>query len=165
MELKVGVTLQYFVWSLSAGVFMAFLYDFLRSSRRLLKTSVFGVNLEDVLFFCISAIIIFWVAFDKNNGVIRLQGFAGVLIGFLIYRMVFKDFFVRVMVFSVEIFVKVFVWFLRVILFPMKVIYRILAKPFLVIGWYSRQGVHKAENIMKIIKKRRWIRKKAKQST
>lgn len=159
MELRLGATVYYFLWSFVLGAVLAFLYDFLRSSRRIVRTSVIGINLEDFLFFLIASFLFFWNAYDKNNGRIRLHGFAGVVLGFWLYRKLFQDFIVRIMVLLVELAVKLLVFLLRIILFPLSIIYRILSKPFLVVGWYSRRGFNKAERVLKVMKRRKKMMK------
>lgn len=165
MELRLGVTVYYFLWSLLSGFILAFVYDFFRSKRRIVKTSVIGVNLEDIIFFMVSSVLFFWIAYAKNNGIIRLQGFIGFFAGFWIYRMLFRDIMVRIMIFFTEIIVKFVVLILRVFLFPIRVAYGFLAKPFLVIGWYSRRGLTRAESVLRTIKNRKRMIKKAKNQT
>ncbi len=161
MELKLGATVSYFLWSVLAGGSLAFLYDFLRSSRRIFRTSVIGVNLEDVLFFLLSGVLIFWLAYDKNNGMLRFQGFLGLLSGFWMYRILFRDLFVCFLVWISGLFMKSIFFLIKLISFPIMIVFRILSKPFLVIGWYSRQGLNRAEVMARTLTRRKKLLKKA----
>lgn len=160
MEIKLGATVSYFLWSLLAGGVLAFAYDLLRSSRRIFKTSVFGINFEDILFFLLSGIILFWIAYDKNDGRLRFQGFLGVFLGFLVYRIVFQDRVVKIIVWIFEQLLKLLFFLLKIVLFPVRMIYKALAKPFLVIAWYSRQGICRAERVAKTVARRREMLRK-----
>ena len=155
MELKLGATISYFLWSLAAGIMLAFLYDFLRSSRKIFKTSVLGVNIEDILFLIGTGCFIFWLGYDKNNGIVRVQGLLGLLLGFWLYRKLFRDYIVRFIVWVSGVLVRTFLIVVRIILYPLKVIFRILSKPFYVIAWYSSRWMNGMERIM-----RPWIRRK-----
>ncbi len=160
MELKLGATVSYFLWSLLAGGVLALVYDLLRSSRRLFVTSVFGINLEDIFFFLLFGLIIFWIAYDKNNGQLRFQGFLGAFVGFGIYRLVFRDVIVKILVFLSKQMVKLISFIINIILFPCHIVCKVLAKPFYVIVWYSRQGVNWLERLGKVIGRRRKMKKK-----
>ena len=154
MEVKFGATVGYFLWSLLAGGVLALIYDLLRSSRRLYKTSVFSVNMEDVLFSIVAGGLLFWIAFSKNDGRIRFQGFLGVFLGFWMYRKLFRDRIVRVMVWVYQKTVQLLVAMLRIVLFPVQLVYRMLAKPFLVVAWYSKRGLSRAERIFRMVSMR-----------
>ncbi len=160
MELKLGATVSYFLWSLLAGGVLALVYDFFRSSRRLFVTSVFGINLEDVLFFLFFSFMMFWIAYDKNDGQLRFQGFLGTFFGFGFYRLIFRDVIVKILVFLSKQAVKFTFVIINIILLPCRVICKILAKPFYVIVWYSRQGLNWAEQLAKVIGRRREMKKK-----
>ncbi len=160
MELKLGATVSYFLWSLLLGGILALAYDVLRSARRIVRTSVFGVNMEDIGFFILTGILLFWTAYDKNDGRLRWQGFSGAILGFFLYRTLFRDRLVCVMVWFYQQAVRLGVGLIKIILFPLGIIYKILAKPFLVIGWYSSRGVRRAEGVLRTRMERQRLRRK-----
>ncbi len=164
MEVKLGATVSYFLWSFFAGVLLALLYDCFRSSRRIFRTSVLGVTFEDVLFFLIAGGVLFVTAFYKNGGRLRFQGFGGVIFGFLLYRRLMKDRIVRMMVWIYQKAVCLFIFILKIILFPLRMVSKVLSKPFLVIGWYSKQGVKRAERVFRTIKARQNLTEKRKKA-
>ena len=57
---------------------------------------------------------------------------------------------------------KLIVFIINIILFPVRIIYRILAKPIYVIGWYTSQGIKKAKMVARTKEKRIRIRNKFK---
>ncbi len=156
MELKLGATVSYFLWSLLLGWILAVIYDFFRSSRRIFKTSVFSINFQDIIFFVLVGGSLFAIAYLKNNGRLRFQGFLGFIAGFLVYRLIFRDFLVQFLVLVYELLAKMLRQLLNILLFPIKILYKILAKPFLVVGWYCRQGITRTGSITRtLVRKRR----------
>lgn len=149
MGMKLGITLEYFLWSFLAGLILAFLYDFLRTSRQIFFVSVIGINIEDILFLGFSALIHFLLAYYKNNGELRFQSFVGSTLGFFLYRKVFRNIIVKLMLLMSDFITRSFVFIVKIFCFPLRVIYRVLAKPFLVIGWYSRCSARRLKHMKK----------------
>ncbi|MBQ2615036.1 MAG: hypothetical protein IJB80_06920 [Clostridia bacterium] len=158
MKITFGVDLGYFLWSLVLGAALALLYDMLRSGRRLVPGSVLRVNLEDLFFVLLSGVLLFFVAYDKNGGCLRIQGFLGTALGILGYYFVFRDRMVRGMVWLSQLVIQLFCWVLRVLSLPVRVVFRLLSKPFLVIAWYSKKSIHKVENARKRRQKMKELR-------
>ena len=160
MEATFGVKLGYFLWSLALGGGLAFVYDVLRSGRRIAKNSVLRVNLEDLLFFLLAGALLFFLAYDKNGGRLRWQGFLGTISGVSIYYLIFRDRIVRAMVWSSQALMTLVLWVVKILLFPVRIVYRILAKPFFFFLFYSKKGASKAGGIIKT--KRQQMRLRAK---
>ena len=147
MEMYYKIDIGYFLWSLLLGVVMAVGYDVIRAFRKIVKNSTFSVNFADIIFIIISAFLIFFLAFDKNKGELRWYGLTGVCIGFISYRCIFKSSIVKFFLLFYESIMKLIVFIINIILFPVRIIYRILAKPIYVIGWYTSQGIKKAKMV------------------
>ncbi|MBE5040253.1 spore cortex biosynthesis protein YabQ [Ructibacterium gallinarum] len=164
MELSYHIGIAYFLWSLLAGSVLALLYDVLRAVRKMAGGSGFSVNTEDILFFLFAGIILFWMAFYKNGGQLRWQGFLGTVAGFIIYRCIFRDFITNAMIRFCGIFINILTWILKMVLLPLRLVYRIIKKPFVVVGWYTRQSAQKAEGAMRLRFERRKMRKKCRKA-
>lgn len=162
MEVTYGVNLGYFLWSFLLGGGLSLIYDILRSGRRITKNSVFRVNLEDGLFFLLAGGLLFLVAFDKNGGQLRWQGFLGTGLGIGIYYLMFRDRIVTLLVWMYQVIMSVFLWLVRILLFPVRLVYKILAKPFLLIVWYSKKSITKAGGILRTKQRKQQIRKRVK---
>lgn len=144
MEVSTAQEWQFLIWSLLTGGILALLYDFLRISRRMIPTKDFVVNLEDILFCVLAAIVLFSAAFLKNEGKIRWHGFIGAIAGFAVYRLTMRNMFVDGSVFLMGWLFKILFFTIKIILFPIMLVYKILRRPFLFIGWYSRKGMRRA---------------------
>ena len=162
MELTFGVKVGYFLWSLLLGGGLSLLYDILRSGRRMSKNSTFRVNLEDGLFFLLAGGLLFLVAFDKNGGQLRWQGFLGTGLGIGIYYALFRNYVVNFLVWAYQLVIRVMLWLLQLVLLPVRLVYKLLAKPFWVIAWYSKQSMRKAGRILKTKQRRRELQSRVK---
>ncbi len=164
MDMEFGITVSYFLWSLALGGCLAFAYDLLRVTRRIVTTSVFGVNLEDICFFLFAGLVLFWTAYDKNGGQLRFQGFLGAIFGFTLYRRILKDRLVNFLVLCYDAFLKILFWVLKFLLFPIQIVYKVLSKPFLVIAWYSREKARQMNGKLRARQEQKKIRKKCKKT-
>ncbi len=162
MEVTFGVKLEYFLWSLLLGGGLSLVYDILRSGRRMGKNSIFRVNLEDGLFFLLAGGLLFVVAFDKNGGQLRWQGFLGTGLGIGSYYALFRNHVVNLLVWGYQLVIRIALWLLKLVLLPVRLIYKLLAKPFWVIAWYSKQSVRKAGGILKTKRRKRELHNKVK---
>ena len=74
--------LEFFLWCTAAGGLVGGLYDLLRISRQLVKTSNAAVIAEDIVFLVAAAGLSFFVAFVKNGSELRWYQFFGNFMGF-----------------------------------------------------------------------------------
>ena len=150
----------YFLWSLFTGVVLAFVYDIVRVTRRIKSTSDRAVNFEDILYVIFAGIMILFTAFYKNNGQLRWQGFIGTFMGVFAYCAVFKNRVVNLIVAIWEGIVKVMLVIVKVLLFPVRITYKILKKPFAVVCWHTGREIGKIKRIFKTWKTKKNIRGK-----
>ena len=150
----------YFLWSLFTGVILAFVYDIVRVTRRIKNTSDRAVNLEDILYVIFAGVMILFTAFYKNNGQLRWQGFIGAFFGIFAYCAVFKNHVVNLIVAMWEGLVKVMLLIVKVLLFPVRITYKILKKPFAVVCWHTGREIGKIKRIFKTWKTKKKIRDK-----
>ncbi len=139
----------FFAVSCIAGVAAAFIYDLLRVSRRILGPGDGIVNLEDILFLAVSALIMFGAAYIKNSGEVRLQGFLGFGIGAGLYAAVVKNRFLNVSTVIIKWLVKMTEKIIKVLLFPIKIIFKIFKRPVSVVVWYTGCGVRRAKRLVR----------------
>lgn len=78
-----GFSFFVFLKSIGIGYFLGILYAAFKLLRVMGLRQTAVVFLQDILFFIISAIVVFLFVFDTNAGVFRFYIISGILIGFL----------------------------------------------------------------------------------
>lgn len=71
------------------GLIVAFIFDIFRILRKKFKTNNIITYIEDVLFWIISGFLIISAIFKFNDGELRLYLFLGILIGIVMYMLLF----------------------------------------------------------------------------
>lgn len=149
---------EFFMMSVMAGLTAAILYDILRIGRRFLKHCDAAVAAEDILFFAAFAGILFYAAYLKNSGEVRIQGFLGAAAGLLLYIGVIGNKLLNVSSAVIEFIIKAVSFVLRVVFFPLRVILKALKKPVSVVAWYTGRGARRVGAGIKTEKMRLGIR-------
>ena len=72
--------------SILFGNAMVFLYDILRIFRRLIKHKTLVIALEDILYWIISAFLIFCMFYQENDGLLRGFAIGAVILGMILYN-------------------------------------------------------------------------------
>lgn len=139
----------FFAASFVAGIITAFIYDLLRVSRRILGPGDGIVNLEDIIFLAVAAVIMFGAAYLKNSGEVRWQGFIGFGTGAGLYAAVVKNRFLNVSTVIIKLLVKVVEKIVKIILFPIRLILKIFKRPVNIVMWYTGQGVRRAKRLVR----------------
>ncbi len=71
----------FFSASVLTGIGLLLFYDFFRIFRRVIRHKAWVVSLEDFLYWCAAALIIFGMMFRENDGILRGYAFAGIIAG------------------------------------------------------------------------------------
>ena len=119
-----------FLCAIAAGAAVALLYDLLRIKRRAIKTNVIIVSLEDILYWLVSAIIIFLTVYNSNSGEIRGYIFMGNIAGVLIYLLLLSKIVISSSMAIINLFKKICRFIFIVLMYPVKIIVKILSIPF-----------------------------------
>lgn len=149
MYTSVPTEFQFFLLSIVSGIVSAFLYDILRISRRIVRVSDAVINIEDILFFIAAAFLIFVAAYLKNSGELRWQSFIGFATGICIYIFTVKNRLLNISTIIIRFIVRITGAVLSVILFPLRLIFKIFRKPVSVIAWYTGMGVRRVKSAAK----------------
>lgn len=81
MSAVVRQEVLFFVSSVLTGLGLLWFYDVFVVLRRWIRHKNWLISLEDFVYWCAAALIIFAMIFEKNDGIIRVHAFAGILIG------------------------------------------------------------------------------------
>ncbi|MBR5156721.1 MAG: spore cortex biosynthesis protein YabQ [Clostridia bacterium] len=133
MEFSIAQEAYVFLASALCGVFISVIYDVLRVIRLYAKTSYAVTNIEDIIFWFIALIIMFFTVFYTNYGYVRWYEFLGVFLGALLYFLTISKTVCMVLKKFIEIFFKIFVFFCKILLTPLVFTYNIIYKSILFI--------------------------------
>ncbi len=114
----------FFIFILN-GLIIGILFDIFRIMRKSFKTSDFRTNLQDILFWIFTGLILLYSIFRFNNGELRAYIFLGVFIGVALYMLLFSKIFIKVNLFIVKIIKQVFKY---IIVIPIKYIFKFIRK-------------------------------------
>jgi spore cortex biosynthesis protein YabQ len=127
--ITVAEQVRIFLYAIAGGAAVAFLYDLLRIKRRAVKTSVIFVNIEDLVYWVVAAVLIFFTVYGSNNGEIRGYIFIGNIIGVALYLLLFSKIIIASSMAIINMIVKIFKFIWKIISYPFKLIFKILAIP------------------------------------
>lgn len=119
------------------GFLIGLLFDIFRILRKSFKTNDFITYLEDITFWIMTGFIILYSIFKFNNGELRGFLFVGIIIGTLMYMLIFSKIFMKVNLYIINLFKKLFYTIIILpFLFIFKILKRIIFKPisFLIIN-------------------------------
>ncbi len=120
MSREIVQELTFFTHSALMGLIITFAYDWIRVLRRLFKHGTALMSVEDLFFWLICGIGVFYMLYRENNGTLRWFAVLGAMIGMFFYKMIVRDAFVNVM----STFLHKIMWFvfrvLQVVLKPLK---------------------------------------------
>ncbi len=151
----------FFLCCIAAGALAGFLYDIIRISRRIVTVGASVVTIEDILFFVVTALILFYVAYLKNSGEVRWQGFIGGALGVALYIFVVRNRIVDAGTAFIRWLMKVFVRVVRICLFPVRIVFKALKKPIAVVAWYTGKGLRRAKRLARQAKLKSRMRVKS----
>lgn len=122
-----------FLYSMTGGIAIGLLYDLFRIKRRTVKTRVFFIHFEDIVFWTAALIIGLLTVYAANGGVLRGYILVGIVLGVITYFLLVS----RIVIFLMTLILKftgaIIEIVFRIISFPFRLLYRIIKKPSLFI--------------------------------
>jgi spore cortex biosynthesis protein YabQ len=94
MNEAIIVELRFFFTSVIWGMVLLIIYDVLRILRRVIKHNAFVISIQDIIYWVVSSVLIFHMMYNQNNGIIRGFAILAMLLGMIIYHIIFSDFLV-----------------------------------------------------------------------
>lgn len=119
----------FFIFILN-GLLIGLLFDTFRILRKSFKTSNIITNLQDIAFWILTGLILIYSVFKFANGELRLYIFLGILLGYILYLLVFSKIYIKVSV-NVILFIKKTLHYIIIvpIAFILKIITKIIINP------------------------------------
>lgn len=96
----------FLVFSLT-GIVIGFLFDFFRILRRTIKTPNIITNIQDMLFWILSGILILYNIWYFNSGEIRIYIFFAIILGILVYMSVLSSAIIQIFSKVLQIIIKI----------------------------------------------------------
>lgn len=91
----INLELRLFLSSIVWGITLIVFYDCFRIFRRIIKHNKFWAAFEDVIYWTVSAFLIFCLMYQMNDGAIRGFALVGILIGMVLYHYSISSFIVK----------------------------------------------------------------------
>lgn len=95
MSLSISVELYLICKAVLLGVFLRFIYDLFRISRRVFRRNAVVVGIEDTIYWVAVGICVFILMYDFNGGSMRIHAFLFVALGMLLYGVSLSAFIVK----------------------------------------------------------------------
>ncbi len=106
--------------AVGVGAGITFLYDWLRTLRRVIPHKQLAISLEDLLFWIFCAIQVFLWMYRVTNGGMRWFAVAGALVGMGLYKKLFSRLFVTVSGWVLSRVLAILLKILGILLRPLK---------------------------------------------
>jgi len=145
-----------FLTTVIMGIIAAFIYDWFRVFRRIVKHNNMFIQLEDCLYWIFVSLTVFIIMLNKNYGEIRVFLVCGVFIGMIVYFILISPLFMNISMTVVHFIKKILI----IIITPFKVIIKILSYPFNFIKKILYSTYNRNKNILKNYKRCAKIKKR-----
>ncbi len=97
MSREIVQELTFFAHSVLMGLVITFAYDWIRVLRRLIKHGTVLTSLEDVFFWLVCGLAVFYMLYRENNGTLRWFAVVGAAMGMFLYKIIIRDVFINIM--------------------------------------------------------------------
>lgn len=112
------------------GFLIGVLFDIFRILRKSFKTPDLITYLQDIVFWILSGSMLLYSIFKFNNGELRLFIFIGVVLGTLIYMLVFSKLLIKVSVYVINLIKTILnILIIKPVIFVIKIFKRIIFQP------------------------------------
>jgi len=140
MILSMADQARFFLWTMILGAISGAVYDIFRIVRRIIRHPDFLTQIEDLLYWLLISILIFYFILHRNSGEVRIYAIIGVFAGMCLYFATLSRLFIKASVFIIEIIKKILIATVHILLMPFRLIIRLLSFPARLLGrWSSRQ--------------------------
>ena len=110
----------FFLHSVLMGLVITFAYDWILIFRRLLKHGRILMSVEDLIYWFVCGISVFYMLYRENSGVLRWFAVVGAALGMFFYKIILKYRFVNIM----STYIHKIMWFIfrviQIVLKPIK---------------------------------------------
>jgi spore cortex biosynthesis protein YabQ len=139
-----------FLTTVVIGAVIGFVYDLFRVIRKIVPHANLMTSIEDMLYWIIVSLLMFYVMLNQNNGEIRIFTVMGAFLGMLLYFLTVSKLFMAVSLTIVAFIKKILLVLFEIVMTPFRLIYKMLEKPI----FLCRKKLKKFRNVLK-----KWLHK------
>ena len=130
MILSISEQALLFLTAVLMGAVSGFIYDWIRVFRKIISHKNFIIQIEDIIYWILVSVGVFFIMLEENYGAIRAFSVLGVLIGMILYFMIISGFFISVSMAVIGFIKKLFLLIVNIIMTPFLLLIKILSYPF-----------------------------------
>lgn len=150
MPISISSQANVFLWSIIGGMLIGLAYDVFRIKRKAIRTGSFLVYIEDLTYWIIAALIMFFIVYYSNDGEVRGYIFIGTIIGVILYALLLSKIIMKSSLFIIRLVYKLIKTIFDVLTYPIRVIIKILAVPAGFLIKLSKKSLKRARGISRI---------------
>lgn len=141
----------FLLYSLIMGVSVTVFYDLLRIFRRVVKHGNVMISLEDLLYWVIVAVSVFYMMHEENNGTLRWFAILGAMLGMFLYKKLFSNLFVSAVSSALSFLLKYLGKILHILLTPIRFLLKKCRKGMKALKRKSKRGaMHLKKKLTKL---------------
>lgn len=91
----INLQVRFFLTSVVWGAILLVIYDCLRIFRKVIKHGAILLGIEDIIYWTVSAVLIFRMMYQMNDGIIRGFSLLGILLGMILYKYSISEYVVK----------------------------------------------------------------------
>lgn len=126
MSVSVSHEAFVFLCATLTGMGISFLYDMFRLLRQSAPSDGIFLHVQDIVFWLLAAVMMFFAMLYVNNGKVRFYEFLGAALGAVIYGFALSKLVLRFLRFILHFFSLFFKKFLKILLTPLLFMYNIM---------------------------------------
>lgn len=150
MIVSVSSQAYVFLCTVIGGMAIALVYDFFRIFRRAVKTGGFVTYVQDLLYWIMAAIIMFFTFYYSNDGELRVYLFIGAFIGVVLYVLLFSKIIMDSSLFIIKIVTLVIKALIFITSYPIRMVWKVLSIPLRKLVRIAGKSVKKTRNSSKV---------------
>ncbi len=143
MIISISEQARLFLVSVQLGIILSIIFDFFRAYRKFKKFSNKIVYIQDFIYIVIITVIAFYIYLYESNGAIRFYYFIGISLGSIIYFYSISKYTVLSFIKIISTFDKAIKKFIKIMMIPVKWIYKIIRPYIKRLLWKSFKGFKK----------------------
>lgn len=147
MSQNIVQEVTFFLHSIVMGLIITFAYDWILIFRRLVRHGRLLTSAEDLLYWFVCGIGVFYMLYKENSGVLRWFAVMGAALGMVFYKLAIKNRLVNIM----STYIHKIMWFIiriiQIVLKPLKCLFSAVRR-------FVRLTAKKLKKVMEFLKKR-----------